>query len=194
MKMFFYNKHKVEKEHSPFPHVVVKNFLFPKKAEAIAQALRKEVFTAKDSDLFKFRQTKEIASSKNRVLQEFYHLLQSAEMLKYIEQLTTVKGLRSIDMSGFIYSDTDYLLCHDDRLEGRKVAYIYYLSEDFSKQDGGALQLFSSKNKHPSKIAKKILPTFNALMVFPVTPVSFHQVQEIMSKKERLTLAGWFHG
>lgn len=32
---------------------------------------------------------------------------------------------------------TDNLLCHDDRLEGRRVAFIYYLVSDWMNQDGG---------------------------------------------------------
>ena len=32
---------------------------------------------------------------------------------------------------------TDYLLCHDDQLEGRIVAFIFYLIPDWTPQDGG---------------------------------------------------------
>ena len=43
------------------------------------------------------------------------------------------------------YTRGDYLLCHDDELEGRRVAFIYYMvPEDWSQQDGGGLQLFST--------------------------------------------------
>lgn len=38
---------------------------------------------------------------------------------------------------------TDYLLCHDDQLENRKIAFILYLTEsDWSNEDGGQLELF----------------------------------------------------
>ena len=33
----------------------------------------------------------------------------------------------------------DYLLCHDDQLEGRRVAFIFYLVQDWTAQDGGEL-------------------------------------------------------
>ena len=39
----------------------------------------------------------------------------------------------------------DYLLCHDDQLEGRRFAYILYLTPDWEESDGGSLQLFNSK-------------------------------------------------
>lgn len=37
----------------------------------------------------------------------------------------------------------DILLCHDDMLEGRKIAYILYLVPNWKKDDGGLLDLFS---------------------------------------------------
>lgn len=37
----------------------------------------------------------------------------------------------------------DYLLCHDDQLENRKIAFILYLTEnEWSEKDGGQLELF----------------------------------------------------
>ena len=39
---------------------------------------------------------------------------------------------------------TDVLLCHDDELEGRRIAFILYLTEgDWDQQWGGSLDLFS---------------------------------------------------
>ena len=34
---------------------------------------------------------------------------------------------------------TDYLLCHDDQLEGRRIAFIFYLAQDWTAQDGGLI-------------------------------------------------------
>jgi Rps23 Pro-64 3,4-dihydroxylase Tpa1-like proline 4-hydroxylase len=41
------------------------------------------------------------------------------------------------------YKTTDHLLCHDDELEGRRIAFILYLSPQWSEEDGGTLDLFS---------------------------------------------------
>jgi Rps23 Pro-64 3,4-dihydroxylase Tpa1-like proline 4-hydroxylase len=81
------------------------------------------------------------------------------------------------------------LLPHDDRLSGRKIAYILNLSKNFAKNDGGALQFFKGK-----KIVKSIPPTFNTFTIFQVSPRSLHQVQEVLSDKKRISFAGWFHG
>ena len=46
---------------------------------------------------------------------------------------------------GAKYCTTDYLLCHDDELEGRRVAFIMYLvPEDWEENDGGLLELFDT--------------------------------------------------
>ena len=33
----------------------------------------------------------------------------------------------------------DTLLCHDDELEGRRIAFIYYLLPEWTREDGGKL-------------------------------------------------------
>ncbi len=38
----------------------------------------------------------------------------------------------------------DVLLCHDDELEGRRVAFILYLVPPWEVKDGGTLDLFST--------------------------------------------------
>lgn len=76
------------------------------------------------------------------------------------------------------YYCIDVLLCHDDELEGRRIAYILYLvDEDWSESDGGSLDLFSIDNRgRPDHIIEKILPAWNSFAFFEVTPISFHQV------------------
>ena len=48
-------------------------------------------------------------------------------------------------LCSYLHSDT--LLCHDDELEGRRIAYIYYLVDNWKEADGGALDLFSVEGK-----------------------------------------------
>jgi Rps23 Pro-64 3,4-dihydroxylase Tpa1-like proline 4-hydroxylase len=60
-----------------------------------------------------------------------------------------------IDLSAFVYEKGSYLMCHDDHIgdadddmngketDARRIAFIFYLvDEDWSEQEGGALQLF----------------------------------------------------
>lgn len=177
----------------PFPHHVLKSFFPASKLELVRKALLKQAFEFKEADLFRFHQTKDIKGSPNPVLKEFFKFFNSKEFCAYISKLTKTK-VHSADMSGFIYSSTDYLLPHDDRLEGRKIAYIVNLSQGFTKKDGGALSFFNTKKNQPTNIAKSFIPEHNTLFLFKVSPKSFHRVDEVVSSKKRLTLAGWFYG
>lgn len=149
----------------------------------------------------------------------------------------------------------DVLLCHDDELEGRRVAFILYLVPPWQSSDGGTLNLYTTDSEcptvfacvrarvcvfsyttevcisflssgylQPQSIVKSLVPSWNTLVLFEVSPVSFHQVRinilvftislkrlrleitlfgvsfflqvsEVLSQdKCRLSLSGWFHG
>lgn len=178
----------------PFPHLEFKNFFKEEKAKLIFNELQKEKFFLKESDLFQFKQTDDLKSTNNKILQEFRSFLSSKKFIDYMNTITFISLKHSvIDMSGSLYENTDFLLCHDDKIEERKIAYFYYLS-DLKKSDGGYLNLFSSKNNKPTKIEKQIIPQFNTFAFFLVSEKSFHSVEEVVSKKQRYAISGWFHG
>jgi Rps23 Pro-64 3,4-dihydroxylase Tpa1-like proline 4-hydroxylase len=176
----------------PFPHMVLRDFFSPAKIRRVREELLNQSFEFRESDLFRFHQTTDISNLPSKVLQEFYDFFNSKEFTAYTSRITKTRVSRA-DMSGFIYSSTDHLLPHDDRLEGRKIAYIVNLSQGFTKKDGGALSFFTTKKGSPAKIVRSFIPTFNTLFLFKVTPKSFHQVDEVLAGKKRLTLAGWFY-
>ncbi len=178
---------------SPFSHIVLKDFFDKKKLAQVLDSLIHQEFIEKNTDLFQFKQSQDISSINLNSLKDFYSFFSSREFCDYISRLTNTQ-VESIDMSGFFYQKTDYLLPHDDQLEGRKIAYVVNLSNKFKRKDGGRLQLFSVFNGKPKKIIKSYLPEFNKFILFKVSEISFHQVEEIMSNKERISLAGWFHG
>jgi len=177
------------KSAKPFPHLQIKNFLKEKQLIKVFQALLKEKFTEKQSDLFKFLQTHDFASTENKTLRELRSFLCSEEFISIINQITDLSlkpGV--IDLHGTCYRDTDFLLCHEDKLEGRKVAFMLYLS-DFKAADGGALELYSKK-LNP---VKKYIPKTNTFLFFEISKKTFHQVTEVLKDKQRITIAGWFH-
>ena len=177
----------------PFPHIVLQGFLKPRIADALAAALRKQTFTRKETDLYSLSQTHDLTHTDDPTLRAFHHILTTSELRNYLLTLTGVKVGTTIDMSGFTYTDGDHLLCHDDKLEGRALAYILNLSRELGRSDGGELELLSSQNGKPHCSVKLIPPTYNTLTLFKVTPTSFHQVREVLIQKNRLTLGGWFH-
>ena len=178
----------------PFPFAALPEFFLPKKAEAVRLALRQEPFERKEADLFQFFQTQDIRGTASLVLQEFRTFLASWDFIQYLEQLTGIALQQgTIDMAGTLYEDTDFLLCHDDQLERRRLAYFLYLS-DLQEQEGGELQLFASQKGQPQQVARTIVPKFNTFAFFLVSPASFHAVAEMQVKKQRWALSGWFHG
>ena len=96
-------------------------------------------------------------------------------------------------MAGTLYESGDFLLCHDDKLEGRKIAYVFYLTENFKEKDGGSFVLFNSANGKPGEVAQKHLPLFNHLLLFSVSRKSFHEVEENLSDKKRYAIGGWLY-
>jgi prolyl 3-hydroxylase /prolyl 3,4-dihydroxylase len=178
----------------PYPHASLHGFFREEKAKAIAAALAKEPFFEKESDLFKLSQTNELAHTQQPVLRELRAFLASKEFSAYMYVLTGVKLTnKALDMGGSKYMDTDFLLCHDDRVTGRKIAYIFYFNQTFTAKDGGALALFSNKGKHPGAVVKRYAPTWNTFNFFTVSAISWHSVEEITGKKARLSVNGWFH-
>ena len=190
----------------PFPHVVIENFLDGNNVDKSRQApaygwdnhkrllseLKRENFTKKDSDLFTFKQTNNLFYSKNPVVAAAVTMFSSKQFAGVVSSISGIR-LKSgaVDVSGALYEKTDYLLCHDDKLEGRKIAYIAYLS-DLKPIDGGSLRMFNIKA--PLQPAKKITPRFNSFACFKVSGESLHDIEEAKSNKKRLTVGGWFNG
>ena len=179
---------------APFPNLALTKFFKEQKPLQILQALGKEQFYEKESDLFKFMQTNDLEGTDSKVLKEFRSFLCSKEFIAYMQMITGLKMHSGvIDMHGSLYRDTDHLLCHDDQLEGRKVAFLFYLST-LGKNDGGALSLLASTSGVPTGSAAKIIPAFNMFTFFEVSPRSFHEVEEVVTDKKRIAIGGWFHG
>src|SRR3989344_1148184 len=139
----------------PYKHVIVRNFLKKEKAIALLRELQKEKFIEKESDLFSFKQTDDLHFAKSKKIKDFHKSFLSWDFFGLIEKITGIKLRGTLDMAGTLYEDGDFLLCHDDELEGRKIAYVLYLSSGFSEKDGGSFVLFNSKNGKPNEVAQK---------------------------------------
>ncbi|NCO11297.1 hypothetical protein CO038_03140 [Candidatus Pacearchaeota archaeon CG_4_9_14_0_2_um_filter_39_13] len=186
------NLHRTFAGNLPFQHIFLADFLKEEKAEELRELLKKEEFEEKNSDLFQFKQTKDLSGSEG--MKKFYGFLQGREFAEFMQKLTGITVIPSaIDVSGTLYENTDYLLCHDDQLEGRKIAYIFYLGDNLSEEDGGNFALLSSDSGKPGKKIKKYPANFNGFMAFKVSKESFHEVEEVIAEKKRYAIGGWLH-
>lgn len=176
----------------PYPLLVLKDFFNKQKIMNVKQELLKESFEQIDRDLFSFSNTRELVGSRNETIKEFYAFFSSAEFMKFIEQITGEKKLTKIDMHGHLFANGDYLLFHDDVVEGRKIAYVVNLSEGFNANDGGRFNVYNAKK--PEIPAIQIVPEFNTFVCFKVSKKSMHEVEEVKLEKKRISLSGWFYG
>ena len=175
----------------PYPNLALGNFFNENKLSRLKRELSKEKYEKIGKDLFSLSHTKDLISSDNAAIREFYALLSSNDFISLMEKLTGERLSEKIDMQSHSMVKGDYLLLHDDVVEGRGIAYIVYLS-DLGEDDGGSLRLYDIKN--PTSPVKSIHPKFNSFACFEVSEKSLHDVEEVKSNKEILTIGGWFYG
>ncbi|KAJ1530875.1 hypothetical protein ONE63_005718 [Megalurothrips usitatus] len=113
-----------------------------------------------------------------------------------VQEVTGKKFSNKFTITASQYKFTDRLLCHDDNLHDRSVAFIFYLCKDWREQFGGSLDLFDCDvHNQPHKVVKSIFPSYGSFSFFEVTHNSYHQVSEVLtSKSVRLSINGWYHG
>ncbi|XP_076880030.1 prolyl 3-hydroxylase OGFOD1 [Brachyhypopomus gauderio] len=180
----------------PFPHCKISHFIHD---ESSARGLQNELlqlhFNSKSNDLYKFQQSDDLKIIKEPHISEIRSVI-FGQFRAWLSEVIGVDLEPTVDISCAKYEHTDVLLCHDDELEGRRVAFILYLVPAWEMCDGGTLDLYSTdEHQQPVGVMKSLLPCWNTLMFFEVSPVSFHQVSEVIAEgKCRLSMSGWFHG
>ena len=80
--------------------------------------------------------------------------------------MTGIELNQEIDLFCAKYRYTDHLLCHEDELEGRRIAFIMYIVKDYSEKDGFKLDIFDwDANCDPKDVVKKLMPKNNSNFV-----------------------------
>ncbi|XP_075432994.1 prolyl 3-hydroxylase OGFOD1 [Ascaphus truei] len=180
----------------PFQHGVIRPFL---QNSDFLEELREELlglsFQPKSNDLYKFKQSEDLKRRKEPHIRALRRLL-FEDFRLWLSDITNVELEKTVDVSCAKYDYTDTLLCHDDELEGRRFAFIFYLVPEWAATDGGSLDMYDTDEQaHPGHIVTSLVPTWNSLVFFEVSPVSFHQVSEVLCEGRcRLSVSGWFHG
>lgn len=180
----------------PFKVCRISNFLRDK---TFIENLKNEIehfdHTRKDLDLYQFEKTSDLVSATT----EYIPILNRSfreDLVSWMKFNTNIELNGKVSMSSARYYKRDYLLCHDDNMDDRRIAYIFYLTNDWSKEDGGALDLFDTDEEGlPRNVVKSLIPEYNSLVFFEVADNSYHQVAEVLTEdKCRWSINGWFHG
>jgi Rps23 Pro-64 3,4-dihydroxylase Tpa1-like proline 4-hydroxylase len=120
----------------------------------------------------------------------FRSSLGEPEILSFFEHIAGVP-LRSTDDVGVHAMKTgDFLRPHSDANKDRQLAFIIYLSETWSQDYGGVLEVLASDGS-----ITRIVPRFNMLVAFDVLADSQHLITPITDaagERSRFTIGGWY--
>lgn len=178
----------------PFPHVVVKNFLDSPTLDLAIDALAGLEYDFKESDLFSYWASIELTDVNHPAINILRDDLGDQAWRKKVAESFKIKKLSSIDMAAYVYGQGDFLLPHDDQVEGRIIAYSLHLTPEITDETGGALNIFKADKDGKSELVDSLIPEYNSLIMFEVSNRSWHEVNEIVKDIQRLTLTGWYHG
>ncbi|VEU20017.1 DEKNAAC100445 [Brettanomyces naardenensis] len=181
----------------------------------VLRNVRKEIlqeihFTKKETDIYKVFQSGDLANLSGlseelrKRLPSLYKVRSALYSKAFRDLVSNVTGCGKLsgvkmDISIHLYNKTCHLLTHDDVIGSRRVSYILYMPDPDKKwkpSDGGALRLFDSivPNVPKSDPCAQLTPQFDQIAFFHVQPgLSFHDVEEVLASKQRLSLQGWFH-
>ena len=185
--------HRAWRDATPFPHVVIDNFLAPACLDGVMAILDEEGVDRYTADLYAFDATApEPRTDDMRALRRAW-----AEALA--PALTRITGTRvsRADLRAYAYRVGDHLLPHVDHQDGleRKLAFAYYLPAP-EPVVGGELELYRCRvvdgELAAIESAKLVAARGNRIAIFDVSEVSLHQVREVLGGV-RLSLAGWFY-
>jgi len=169
----------------PYPHIIIKNFFdkdflnlvleeFPdlsKKQSSINYENKNEIkFANNDRKQFK-KNTKKL-----------FEYLNSTQFLNFLQKISSIKerilpdrslsggGLHEIKRGGVLKVHTDFNK-HPTKNLDRRINVLIYLNKKWKKNYGGELELW---NKDMKKCVKKILPTFNTMVIFSTNDFTNH--------------------
>jgi hypothetical protein len=170
---------------SPYPHIVLENFLNPDVLEECVQ----EFNTLNENDgwinYVHYNENKAglnkldlLPTSIKRTIKE----LNSPEFLNFLSTLTGIKGLIKDDLlegggihqskrGGYLNIHADFTVHPHHRHWQRRVNVLVYLNEDWQEEYGGNLELWDTKMQ---ACEKKVLPVFNRCVIFNTDADSYH--------------------
>lgn len=167
----------------PFPHIIIDDFcspeilkkcleFFPEQPDPASRSFERE------QERFKTSYNPDFLPPQ---LRSFFYSLNSRPFIKFLENLTGVKGLipDPYFLGGGFHQTTQggHLSVHADfnfhRVMGleRRLNILIYLNHDWREEYGGALELWDADMKN---CVQRVAPVFNRCVVFSTSGKSYH--------------------
>jgi Rps23 Pro-64 3,4-dihydroxylase Tpa1-like proline 4-hydroxylase len=172
------------KANTPYPHIVLDNFLPVEVAEAALQQFPepKEADWFAQTDVNQRKKLSfDVVEKLPSAIRDVLYFLNTRPMLKFLETLTGIScvlpdpnytggGLHQIRPGGLLEVHADFSYHKELRLD-RRINVLIYLNKDWKEEYGGHFELWDRKL---TQAEKRILPIFNRCAIFSTTSVSFH--------------------
>lgn len=131
----------------------------------------------------------------NENIAAYLKFMQAFNDSKFINYLNSITGVKTdpqkTTLNCVSMSQGDYLREHTDNDGKFRLAYVFYLSQNWKRNFGGELQLLDiSRNKHT------VEPEFNTFVIFSVAEKTSHYVEPLTSEAadwKRQTMSGWLY-
>jgi len=171
---------------SPFPHLVLDNFLPSNLALSLEREVRATALPVNSSNNF----TQKLKFTCNRwelfgeITRDVCGFFQSGAFLEFLSSITGVThlvtdsylegaGIHSTGQGGFLAMHTDFNWSRQLQLH-RRLNVLLYLNEQWQEDWGGGLILSRQPSKQTAARALKISPLFNRLVIFNTNDRTFH--------------------
>ena len=170
---------------SPYPHIVIKNFFDEKFLNEILESFPD---LSKTTSSEHWKNKNEVKFGNNNYssfpdkIKLFFDFLNSNQFLDFLQKITSIKeklvhdpelsggGLHEIKKGGVLKIHTDFNR-HPNLNLDRRINVLIYLNKNWEDSYGGHLELW---DQNMSQCMKKILPSFNTMVIFSTTDFSNH--------------------
>ena len=182
---------------TPFPHIVIDNFLPTELIETILAnfPIEKSHNEINYEKGYKGLHKRQVDPNQcNQYLRGVFHFFNSAPMLQFFEKLTGINGLiadpyftgggfHEIKTGGLLGVHSDFRINKGLHVE-RRINAIIYLNKDWQASYGGNLELWDAGM---TTCLKQIAPIFNRCVVFNTDADSNHGHPEPLNTPENIT-------
>jgi hypothetical protein len=181
----------------PFPHIVMDG-LFD---DAGLEAVLAEFPSPEEMKWMRFDNAREkklgffyATSTISDAVRRFLDVMNSFEMLLFLEALTGIEGLipdpyfgggglHQIERGGFLKIHADFNVHPKLKLD-RRLNMLIYMNKEWREEYGGHLELWDGEMR---ECRKRILPLFNRTVVFSTTDRSYHGHPHPLTSPEGVT-------